>query len=52
MSGRRLGRLVGSVLAIAAVAAIGFNFGRHNDVAGHYLTADIIWTAAPADSGV
>ncbi|MFD2765604.1 hypothetical protein [Micromonospora eburnea] len=52
MSGRRLGRLLGSVLAIAAAAAIGFNTGHHNGVAGRYSNADFIWTVAPADRGV
>ncbi|MEU5723276.1 hypothetical protein [Micromonospora sp. NPDC047738] len=51
MSGQRLGRLLGSVLAIAAAAAIGFSFGHYSDTAGDRANADIIWTVAPTDGG-
>lgn len=50
MSGRRLGRLFGSLLVLAAAAAIGLNVSLYDGVVGNFHTADIIWTVVPADS--
>ncbi|MEV0426172.1 hypothetical protein [Micromonospora sp. NPDC050495] len=55
MSGRRLGRLLGSLLAIAAAAAIAFNAGAVIGAVHDYQAQDIIWTLGPnssADDGL
>jgi hypothetical protein len=56
MSGRRLGRLCGSLLLVLAAAAIvGFNAGVYDGMAEGYKATDIIWTigteSAVIDSG-
>ncbi|MEW2141581.1 hypothetical protein AB0869_02055 [Micromonospora vinacea] len=45
MSGRRSGRLLGSLLLVlAAVAIVGWHAGVHDDVTEGYKATDIIWT--------
>lgn len=55
MSGRRLGRLLGSLLAIAAAAAMTFSAGALIKSVHDYQAQDIIWTLGPnssADDGL
>ncbi|MGK5742898.1 hypothetical protein [Micromonospora sp. URMC 103] len=45
MSGRKLGRLSGSLLLLAAAATIGLHAGSHDSgIEGEFHNADIIWT--------
>lgn len=52
MSGRRLGRLFGSLLVLAALALTGLNVGLYDGITGDFQTADIIWTAGTGSSAV